>query len=405
MNENDEARFISETVLNGVAVGANFRDYCALYRMNAQSGRIEQQLRLSGVPYKVVGGMRFFDRAEVRDMMAYLQVIHNPDDDLRLMRIINVPPRGVGAKGIAVIRALAARDNTSCFAVIEQSDTYPELARLAPVLTRFASMIKTWGMAIETLPLDMLYDDVLERSGYARMLTEKNDDESRGRLENVKELKTSILQYQEDAVEPSLGGFLDDTALFTDLDKYEEGDNAVTLMTIHASKGLEFPTVFLAGMEEGIFPGARSAHDPEAIEEERRLCYVGVTRARERLFVLCAAERMLYGQTAHNFPSRFIEEMGLAHPKERLASAGANTVRPQKHTNQSGRTRFAPTRNDIPKLIINKGDAITHKRFGKGVVLSVTPMGNDAMLEIAFEEGGTRKLMRNFAGAFITVGG
>jgi DNA helicase-2/ATP-dependent DNA helicase PcrA len=404
LNENDEARFISETVLNGVATGANFRDWCVLYRMNAQSSRVESQLRLSGVPYKVVGGMRFYDRAEVKDMMAYLQIIHNPSDDLRLMRILNVPPRGVGAKAMAVIRALAARDGVSCFDVADQSDTYPELTRLSAVLKAFAATVRAWGLASETLPLAMLYDDVLERSGYVRMLQDKDDDESRGRLENIYELKTNIAQYQEDAVEPALGGFLDDTALFTDLDKYIEEDNAVTLMTIHASKGLEFPTVFLAGMEEGIFPGIRSAHDPFAIEEERRLCYVGVTRARERLFVLCAAQRMLYGQTTHNFPSRFIEEMGLTTPTLTAAPLQRGEWgRAREKSSHPGRGA-AERRggSSAPKITINKGDAITHKRFGNGVVLTVTPMGNDAMLEIAFDEGGTRKLMQNFAGAFMT---
>ncbi|MDR0292606.1 MAG: UvrD-helicase domain-containing protein [Oscillospiraceae bacterium] len=401
LNENDEARFISETVLTGIGQGMNFRDFCVLYRVNAQSGRIESQLRLSGVPYRVVGGMRFFDRAEIRDMMAYLQVIHNPSDDLRLMRILNVPARGVGGKGTAVIRALAARDGVSCFEVLEQAGTYPELARLAPVLTAFAATVRAWGMAAGTLPLPMLYDDVLERSGYARMLREKGDDESGSRLENVMELKTNLAQYEEDAAEPSLGGFLDDTALFTDLDRYEEEDNAVTLMTMHAAKGLEFPTVFLAGMEEGIFPGMRSQHDPAAIEEERRLCYVAVTRAKERLFVLCAGERMLYGQTAHNFPSRFIGEMGIgAEPRPSNAAHEERQAR-APHPQKARRAPASPP-PEVP-LTLKKGDTVTHKRFGRGLVLTVTQMGGDAMLEIAFDEGGTRKLMLNFASAFMTA--
>ncbi|MCL2002475.1 MAG: UvrD-helicase domain-containing protein [Oscillospiraceae bacterium] len=404
LSENDEARFISETVLNGIAVGSNFRDFCVLYRMNAQSSRVEQQLRLSGIPYKVVGGTRFFDRAEIKDMMAYLQIIHNPDDDLRLMRVINVPARGVGGKGVAVIRALAARDGVSCFGVVEKAETYPELARLAAVLAAFAKTVRAWGLAAETLPLPMLYDDVLERSGYARMLTEKDDDESRGRLENVRELKTNIAQYQEDAEEPTLGGFLDDTALFTDLDKFDEGDNAVTLMTMHASKGLEFPAVFLAGMEEGIFPGVRSWHDPAAVEEERRLCYVAVTRARERLFVLRAEQRMLYGQTSHNLPSRFIEEMGVAPQAAREAPVFAERPGFGSPGREGGvRPAARPSPQPAPQLSISKGDAVAHKRFGKGVVLAVTPMGGDAMLEIAFEEGGTRKLMHKYAAAFLTA--
>jgi DNA helicase-2/ATP-dependent DNA helicase PcrA len=302
---------------------------------------------------------------------------------------------------MAVIRALAARDGLSCFDVIEQSETYPELARLAPALKPFAATVRAWGQAAMSVPLPMLYDDVLERSGYARMLLEKGDDESRGRLENIYELKTNVAQYTEDTEEPSLGGFLDDTALFTDLDKYAGEDNAVTLMTMHASKGLEFPAVFLAGMEEGIFPGMRSAYDPMAVEEERRLCYVAVTRARERLFVLCASQRMLYGQTTHNLPSRFIDEMELSGASSRQMPGGQGPRRVSGPADSKRQTQSQPPAKDI-QVSIKKGDAVTHKRFGRGVVLTVTPMGGDAMLEIAFEEGGTRKLMQNFASAFIT---
>lgn len=408
-NENDEARFISETILTGVSQGANFRDHCVLYRMNAQSGRVEGHFRMSGIPYKVVGGMRFFDRAEIKDMMAYLQIIHNPQDDLRLTRVINVPARGIGAKGIAVLRALAARDGVSCFDVMEQADTYPELARLVRVLKDFTVMVRTWGKAADTLPLPMLYDDVLERSGYLRMLREKDDDDTAARLENVMELKTNLTQYQESAEDPSLGGFLDDTALFTDLDNLEQEDNAVTLMTIHAAKGLEFKTVFLTGMEEGIFPGMRSQLDPAAIEEERRLCYVAVTRARERLFVLRAEERMLYGQTNHNCPSRFLAEMGDVPPHPSSVVGLSN--RPARQSlyggaspQQPAKTRTATPAAAAKTISLSKGDTVTHKRFGKGLVLNVTPMGGDAMLEIAFEESGTRKLMQNSASAFLTKG-
>jgi DNA helicase-2/ATP-dependent DNA helicase PcrA len=398
LNESDEARFISETVMNGVAVGQNFRDFCALYRTNAQSSQIERQLRLSGIPYKVVGGMKFFERAEVKDMMAYLQVIHNPGDDLRLLRILNVPARGIGGKGMAVIRALAERDGRTCFHVLEDAGTYPELMRLAPVLKSFASMIRTWGQAAETLPLPLLYDDVIERSGYARALTDKSSDENRTRLENVMELKSSLAQYEEDTVEPSLGGFLDDTALFSDLDSLEGEENFVTLMTMHSAKGLEFHTVFLTGMEEGVFPGIRSQYDPEAIEEERRLCYVGVTRARTRLYLLCAGQRMLYGKT-WNYPvSRFIEEM-MPVNSEQITDSNSFSNR---------RKPLVPRPQLLTvncSLLVEKGDAVTHKSFGKGVVLTVSPMGNDAMLEIAFEESGTKKLMRNHAAKFISKEG
>ncbi len=409
-SENDEARFISETVLTEISQGSAFRDFCVLYRMNAQSSRVESQLRMSGIPYKVVGGMRFYDRAEVKDMMAYLQVIHNPNDDLRLTRIINTPPRGIGSKGIAVLRALAARDGVSCFDIAEQSGTYPELARLCKPLTAFTREMRDLGKLSELVPLPDLYDAVLDRSGYTQMLREKDDDESRGRFENVMELKSNIAGYQESAEEPSLGGFLDETALFTDLDKYEDEDNAVTLMTVHAAKGLEFSSVFLIGMEENIFPGSRSQLDPAAIEEERRLCYVAVTRAKQRLYVLRAEERLLYGQTNHNPPSRFIGEMGLEPPPRTVLTPGFS---PNGRINRgvapapARYPRKTELRSDStvpkPKLIsLKKGDTVTHKRFGQGLVLNVTPMAGDAMLEIAFEENGTRKLMQNFAAPFLT---
>ncbi|MDR1669113.1 MAG: UvrD-helicase domain-containing protein [Oscillospiraceae bacterium] len=406
-SENDEARFISETVLTEAAQGASFRDFCVLYRMNAQSGRVETQLRMSGIPYKVVGGMRFFDRAEVKDMMAYLQIIHNPHDDLRLTRIVNNPPRGVGAKGISVLQALAARDGVSCFTVAEQSDTYPELARLAKTLTDFTREITALGKLALLVPLPDLYDAVLDRSGYPQMLRDRDDDESRGRLENVMELKSNIAGYQESAEEPSLGGFLDETALFTDLDKYEDADNAVTLMTVHAAKGLEFPSVFLTGMEEGIFPGSRSQLDPAAIEEERRLCYVAVTRAKRRLYVLCAEERLLYGQTNHNPMSRFVGEMGLEPPSRAPAAyapvkRAAGTAAPAPSPRRAHISEFRTPAAAAKPISLSKGDTVAHKRFGRGLVLNVTPMGDDAMLEIAFEESGTRKLMRNFAAPFLT---
>ncbi|MDR1692362.1 MAG: UvrD-helicase domain-containing protein [Oscillospiraceae bacterium] len=416
-SENEEARFISETVLSGVSEGASYRDYCILYRMNAQSGRLETQLRMSGIPYKVVGGTRFYDRAEVKDMMAYLQIIHNPHDDLRLTRIINTPARGIGGKGVAVLQAMAARDGVSCFEVAEQADTYPELGRLAKTLTTFTREIRALGKLSGAVSLTDFYDAVLETSGYAKMLRDKDDEESRGRLENVMELKSSLQSYQENAEEASLGGFLDETALFTDLDKYEDADNTVTLMTIHAAKGLEFPSVFLVGMEEGIFPGSRSFLDPAAIEEERRLCYVAVTRAEKRLYVLCAEERLLYGQTSHNPPSRFIAEMGL-EPAGRVPCAPAgspfsdlpfsrNARRPERSAPRKAPGGLMPditpepSRKTAKALTLAKGDTVTHKRFGRGLVLTVTPMGDDAMLEIAFDENGTRKLMRNFAAPFL----
>ena len=403
-SENDEARHVAETIAAGVRAGASYGDFCVLYRMNAQSGRIENQFRIAGIPYRVFGGMRFFDRAEIKDMMAYLQIIHNPDDDLRLMRVINNPPRGLGEKTLSVVSALAERDSKSCFAVLRESGTYPELARAARTLESFARMIEELREAADAeMPLPELYDRVLEETGYAKMLRDKGGPEAEGKLENVLELKTSLTQYQElDPENSPLGGFLEQSALSTDLEKMDESENAVVMMTIHAAKGLEFPVVFLVGCEEGIFPGNRSQTDPSELEEERRLCYVAVTRAEQKLHMICARERMLFGFTAHNPPSRFIAEMELALPEPPPPAPQEDKF---VHRTRAKRPPPATDRSSISppaqksSLSLACGDRVTHKSFGGGLVTAVTPMGGDALLEIAFDGVGTKRLMLKTASA------
>lgn len=398
LNENDEARFITDTVLEGVKDGAAFSDYCVLYRTNAQSGRIENALRMSGVPYRVIGGMRFFDRSEIKDMMSYLQVIHNPTDELRLSRILNVPARGIGEKTIVTIRALASRDNTPMFSVLLQADSYPELARSSLTLKRFAEMILSLRESSAVLTLPEFYDEALYKTGYGQMLREKADEESMSRYENVMELRTNLAQYQEsDPENASLGGFLDETALFTDIERYDEREDTVTLMTMHAAKGLEFPRVFITGAEEGIFPGNRSQTDPAELEEERRLCYVAATRAKEKLYVLHAGERMLYGYTSRNMPSRFIEEMGLIPDEPRKAREAK--PRPVHQPSVLRDRPSVPIKTTTE--LLRKGDMVEHKQFGRGMVTAVTPMGGDALVEIAFEDKGTRRLMQKSASPFM----
>ena len=278
--------------------------------MNAQSNALEMALKRSGVPYRVYGGMKFFDRAEVKDMLAYLCVINNPADDLRLRRIINVPARGIGNTTVDKVQSLATQEGRSLYQIIRDADRYPALKSAAGKLRTFSDMIEGLRSLEDAMELPEFYDLVCERSGYIRALEEKGDMESRGRIENVQELRSSVMGFLDsDPEDRSLAGFLDTVALYTDLDDAQESDNCVSLMTMHSAKGLEFPTVYVVGMEEGVFPGGRAAGDSEEMEEERRLCYVAMTRARERLVMTTARQRMLYGRTTNNMPSRFLEEI------------------------------------------------------------------------------------------------
>ena len=319
LNDEDEARFVTNTIMAGAEEGYSFSDYAVLYRMNSQSNRLEFAFKRAGIPYKVYGGMRFYDRAEVKDMLAYLCVVANPSDDLRLLRILNNPPRGIGAKSIESAQAEAASAGTSLWAVISNAARYESVRRAAPRFREFAEMIEGLREQLDTLPLDLLYDQVLEKSGYLAMLQAVDSQENRTRAENVQELRSSILTYMNDAEDPSLFGFLEETALYSELDQMDETESAVTMMTIHSAKGLEFDTVFLVGMEDGIFPSLRTIGEAEEMEEERRLCYVAITRAKKKLILTCARQRMLYGRTSSNLPSRFIDEM----PQELLLRTGS----------------------------------------------------------------------------------
>ena len=330
-------------------------------------------------------------------------------------------------------RELALREDLSLWEVLTNLDRYPDLKRAAPKFKKFTDLIQSMQRLAGEVPLPEFYETLIQESGYAAMLTEKKDQESRTRLENVHELTSSISGYLDHAEDPSLGGFLDEVALYTDLDSVEDGDNCVTLMTMHAAKGLEFPVVFAVGMEEGVFPGFRSIGEEEALEEERRLCYVALTRAKEKLYLTCAAQRMLYGRTSANLPSRFVEEI----PPERLERGGrprsrrpvfgdsdwsreernARIMRTQEERGSSripGRPAAPPARQrssvnyrqpkpkarPLPQL--RKGDMVRHAAFGPGMVLSVQPMGGDALLEIAFDNVGTKKLMLKAAARFMT---
>ncbi len=400
-NESDEADFVANNILSE-SRGHNFKDYAILYRTNAQSNAMEHAFKRTGIPYRIIGGTRFFDRAEIKDMLAYLCVINNRNDDLRLERIINQPPRGIGGKTLEVIDRLCAAAQKPLYSVVSDPYSYPALERSAQKLMNFTVLIEECAELAETLPLPDFYEELLIRTGYVAMLEQKDDIENRTRLENVRELKSSIISYVQNADNPTLGGFLEEIALYTDIEQYDKDADAVVMMTIHSAKGLEFPNVYVVGVEEGLFPSMRSIGEHEEMEEERRLCYVAITRAKRRLTLTCAKQRMLYGHTSVNRPSRFVDEI----PPELLVGKKAT---PPKTYNNSWNTRpvvstprvqidsFAARKPKAAVPDFNKGDMVVHDIFGRGMVLSVIKMGNDAMLEIAFDQTGTKRLMAQAA--------
>ena len=409
-DEGTEANYVAGQIL-AKKPDENFRDFAILYRTNAQSNAMEFSLKRNGIPYRVIGGTRFFDRAEIKDMLSYLWVINNPADDLRLLRIINNPARGLGPKALATAQRMAEADGTSLFQVISHPEGYGPLEKTAPKFKAFTDMIQGLaGLLEEGMSLPEFYEELMIRSGYIAMLQAKPTEENKTRLENIRELKSSIQNYVDTAPEPTLAGFLEEIALYTDLEEYNQGDDAVVMMTIHAAKGLEFPHVFLVGFEDGLFPGMRAIGDQQEMEEERRLCYVAITRAKEKLTISHARQRMLYGRTSSALPSRFLKEIPEDVVVRKGLFYGAAPERTQyptqsqyqsRQTAQRARSFLAssPAAQSTPKLELNKGDMVNHTAFGRGMVLSVMKMGGDALLEIAFDDIGTKKLMTNTASA------
>ncbi len=411
-NENDEAQYVASCIMGEYGRGANWRDHAILYRMNAQSNQLEYAFKRNGIPYRIIGGTRFFDRAEVKDVLAYLSVIAAPNDDLRLTRIVNNPPRGIGARSVELAQEIAGRENTSLFAVLEKADAYPELSRAALRMRQFAAMITELHEKSAELGPDLLLDELLEKTGYLRMLEEKKTVEDTARAENVREIKTNILTYQKESGDNTLEGFLADVALYTDMDTYDKDADCVVMMTMHSAKGLEFPTVFLVGMEESIFPSIRAIGEPEEMEEERRLCYVAITRAMRRLHIVCARQRMLFGRTTANRVSRFVDEIPEEHIEKKNVPKGygyhdrretgtyshqvtqktAYKVAPPKTVQAP---TAAPRQTQAPAF--HEGDHVTHKAFGPGVLQKMTPMGGDFLIEVQFEKVGTKKLMLRVA--------
>ena len=411
-DEAAEADYVAAQIITR-SKGKNFADYAILYRTNAQSNALEYAMKRNGIPYRVIGGTRFFDRAEVKDMLAYLAVINNRADDLRLQRIINQPPRGIGAKTVETALRLAHAEEKPLYEVVSDPYSYGPLEKPALKLMKFTALIEELAELLNArTPLPEFYDILLERSGYLAMLEAKPTEENKTRLENVRELKSSIHSYVESSDDPSLAGFLEEIALYTDIEQYQDGDDAVVMMTMHSAKGLEFPHVFLVGFEDGLFPGMRAIGDAEEMEEERRLCYVAITRAKRNLTISYARQRMLYGRTNAALASRFLKEI----PENCVVRKGgylehSSTFRfemeplpPQRPAAVRQTLNQQIRSSDLtPKaaayLELNKGDMVQHAAFGKGMVLTVMKMGGDALLEIAFDQIGTKKLMAKTASA------
>ncbi len=419
-SEKEEAQYVASKMLAGYSKGANWRDFAVLYRKNAQSNSIEFALKRNGIPYRIFGGTRFFDRAEVKDILSYLSVVSSPGDNLRLERIINTPARGIGSKSIEVALSLAAEEGKTLFDVISHADRYEDLARPAMRMRAFATLIEELRAFSEVNTPDLLFDEIIEKTGYIRALKEKNTQEDLARAENVEELKTSILTYMRESGDTTLAGYLANVALYTDLDNYDTSASAVTLMTMHSSKGLEFPHVFIIGMEETIFPSMQAIGESAEMEEERRLCYVAITRAMQTLHLVCARERMIFGKTTSNRVSRFVDEI----PEEDIhknvpKGYGYRDAVPQSYhqRSESGygsgydsssivrrpvqkgfdthtiKLPVTPKTEQNPLLQLSVGDVVRHQAFHEGTVVKITPMGNDALLEIDFPAVGKKKLM------------
>ena len=417
-NEQDEARFVAESILDNMNKGYKESDFAVIYRMNAQSNAVENVFARSGIRYRVYGGLKFFDRKEIKDVLSYLNLINNPKDNIALMRIINEPKRSIGATTVSKVNELSLQTGSNMLEIMRYANHYESLKSSASKLMQFTAMIDELSVYADEAELHDLFEKVLEDTGYMAALKSLGE-EGADRIENVNELLSNIVNYERENENASLSGFLEEISLITDMDREEEDDNQrVSLMTMHTAKGLEYPVVYIIGVEEGIFPGNQSIYAGESeIEEERRLAYVGITRAKERLFISNAYQRMLFGRTERMRESRFIGEINRELIERKMSnemqSYGYGSYNNSYSRNNYGDTKvsyyepkkptstpiarsssFGPTQN---KTNYSVGERVKHKTFGEGMITSVTNMGNDSMLEIAFDSVGTKKVMANFA--------
>ncbi|WIF94062.1 DNA helicase PcrA [Caminicella sporogenes] len=401
--ENDEASFIANEINKKVKSGdRNYSDFAVLYRTNAQSRVIEDAFMKNNIPYKIIGGLKFYDRKEIKDIIAYLRVIQNPLDDISLLRIINVPKRGIGNRTIEKIREMANQQGEKLFsAILDAAESGMFSKRVTAGLNSFLNIIIKYKENKEQYTVTEIIKNILNETGYIKELEDENSIEARTRIENLQEFLSVAMEFENNSETKSLSEFLEGISLMSDIDNLEDEQNVVVLMTLHSAKGLEFPIVFMTGMEEGIFPSSRSIMDDREIEEERRLCYVGITRAKEELYLTHAFMRTLYGRTNVNPVSRFIDEI----PKNLIEEGGEKrNIRGIVKQNFGSKLSLKPMEfmekravNKVDSSEIKPGTKIEHKLFGTGTVITVKGSGEKAELTVAFDKKGVKKLILGYA--------
>ena len=409
-NEYDEARYIARQIKKHFDEQGSFSDCAILYRTNAQSRVIEEMLMRESVPYKVLSGLRFYDRKEIKDIIAYLRVVYNPNDDVSLARIINEPKRKIGNATLEKARNIAREKETSLYDVISHADDYPEFKTAIKKLLSFSEIIQSLIKLKDTVTIEDLTGRILNDTGYMPALIMEDTTESKTRIENLGEFISVITEFEKnEETGNTLGEFLENISLVSDIDGYDENEDSAVLMTIHSAKGLEFPIVFLSGLEEGLFPGMRSMESDDDIEEERRLCYVAITRAKEQLYITKTISRTIHGKTMPTTASRFFREIPVEYLEDKttlqpkvakvMQDLGVrNASAPKKEvymTKGFGSSVKSSGSTDYSKF--KAGDAVEHRTFGRGEILKATPCGNDCILEIQFESIGFKRLMAAFA--------
>lgn len=407
----EEAEYIAEDIRRKVREGeCSYSDCAVLYRTNAQSRLFEEKFLLGSIPYKIVGGVNFYARKEIKDMLAYLKTVDNARDDVAVQRIINVPRRGIGAASLSKVQIYAQEMEISFYDALRMADEIPSLGRGAAKIRSFVDFIQKFRSQVEYLSVTELLQKIIEETGYVEELKAENTEESKGRIENIDELISKAVSYEQETEHPSLSGFLEDVALVSDLDSVNEEENRVLLMTLHSAKGLEFPQVYLAGMEEGVFPSYLSivSGDFENLEEERRLCYVGITRAMKELTMTAAHQRMIRGETQYNRVSRFVREIPREYVELGKKTADRSSVKiPEKTADTYAKMRqiyqqntFSPKKFEVKKatsLDYQEGDTVRHIKFGNGTVLQITDGGKDFEVTVDFEKVGVKKMFASFA--------
>ena len=409
-NEYDEARYIARQIKKHFDEQGSFSDCAILYRTNAQSRVIEEMLMRESVPYKVLSGLRFYDRKEIKDIIAYLRVVYNPNDDVSLARIINEPKRKIGNATLEKARNIAREKETSLYDVISHADDYPEFKTAIKKLLSFSEIIQSLIKLKDTVTIEDLTGRILNDTGYMPALVMEDTTESKTRIENLGEFISVITEFEKnEETGNTLGEFLENISLVSDIDGYDENEDSAVLMTIHSAKGLEFPIVFLSGLEEGLFPGMRSMESDDDIEEERRLCYVAITRAKEQLYITKTISRTIHGKTMPTTASRFFKEIPVEYLEDKttlqpkvakvMQDLGVrNAAAPKKEfymTKGFGSSVKSSGSTDYYKF--KAGDTVEHRTFGRGEILKATPCGNDCILEIQFESIGFKRLMAAFA--------